>query len=191
MGVTISEHQGGPLKVRLEAARGGRLSLLTSDAQRNKVIKAALQAAGEYWLKAWLPRRFDDDYARALGYTKETSRVGRKRPAANVYGKSLTNHSPFVRSGKFARDTTKSVVQKAIATKKNQKIKIAVKGARILNFSRLHPYFMHISDAEEQNVADYVGSVIDDLMDTAKTKTKGKNKGKLALPTSLQRPKAR
>ncbi len=64
-GVVVSTQQVGPVRATI-VAYGGALALFSAK-ERNDIVRGALLAGGQYWLGAFLPKRFSV-YAFTLGY---------------------------------------------------------------------------------------------------------------------------
>ncbi|MBA3588517.1 hypothetical protein [Methylibium sp.] len=67
---TIASTTAGPIRTVIQAKTMSLLSFLP--AERNLILRTVMQAAGDFWIRTFLPKRFTP-YARRLGYS-----VGRK-----------------------------------------------------------------------------------------------------------------
>lgn len=154
----------------------------------NALIREALQAAGEMWIKVFLPKRFEPGYARGvLGYRASAKYEAEKVAAAGMTY-SFTEErgfaegservlvaspqpTPFVLTGQSKSGVLAGATVEARVTSTKWVLKVHVNPGRI-SFTRQYANFMRIPTTEYQRVVWEVNSRLSKLIkpaDVAKT----------------------
>jgi hypothetical protein len=120
----IKREQQGPIRTTIEAHNGALF--LYKASIRNKMVRAALKAAGVHWLNVYLVRRFKSDYQRVFGYPAITKRYAQRK--AKLLG-SVQPYQGFRRIGDMSKMVNAALTgarASAVATQTKGFIRITV-----------------------------------------------------------------
>jgi hypothetical protein len=145
--------------------RGPLFDFIFKPAQRNRAYKSAMIFGAGYWIAEFMPRRFDDAYAKLLGYqigpgwTKAKSRILKfLRPFYGLTGDANNRgYTKMIRSVNAARPVAAS------SSTKGQRLAIRIPFGHPLNpfharvFTRI-PYW------EEERVAEKAAVALDYML---------------------------
>jgi len=129
--------------VQLVTARSKRIFL---PAEWKRVLRVAGWKAGMRFIDNWLPRRWDEGYARRLGYS----------------GKGGSDTIPYYEKGKWIKNATRAY-PRVTATGKTFQIKIKVPVGHALTPKTARD-FVRVSDQERNDVALAFVAAVEDII---------------------------
>lgn len=159
----LSDTGPGPIRAQIDVY--GQAFLLFSKKERNTIVRQAMESAGWFWIKAYLPLRFTN-FVYQMGY-----HVSAKYRA---YKQRKQGHTiPHVFSGDSRESATQGAHARGRSTAARSVVNIVIplptleyikKGKTVYagygNTSRMNEYIGRVTEAEIKSMAAVVGKEI-------------------------------
>ena len=171
--IILAQIREGPIRAAIQA-RGAALKLF-STRQANTIVRVAGEDGGAYFVRVFLPLRFDK-YAERLGY----------RPSSDYRAKKLREgygDIPWVRTGAWRAAALAGARTAVTAKRMGCRIQIKVPYAHPVT-PRTSAQFSSVLPEEMERIARQVGNSLDALLAERTEVTNRKGITRASLPTT-------